>query len=722
MQKFNFKDIFTSAIKIGDQKIRVQKIIIPIIQRDYAQGRNTSTIKRVRKNFLNALFDAVTKKPITLDFIYGDLNDNGILTPLDGQQRLTTLFLLYWYAAKKEKIDAAKYSFLKYFSYETRPDTRDFCADLINFQPKFKDKLSNEIQDQAWFPLSWKKDPSINAMLEMLDAINGKFSGVQNIWQKLENNAISFYFLPIKDMGLTDEIYITMNSRGKLLTDFEHFKAEFKSRLDNFDAAISNRIVQKIDTVWTDMLWQYRDDKNLIDSGFLNYFKFLCDILLYKKNDTPQNSSRESFFDLLDEFFSGKVKENLEFMEKSFDCWCDIDIGKFFGERVSRGSKSKNLENISQPGKIILYFDKTNLFEDCVKSAGKNFSLGKTIMLYAFTFYLCNKEKISDKNFRRRIRIVNNLVNNSVGAELSDSEARQGGNRLPAILKQIESILIDEKIIVLGPNFNDYQLKEEQQKIEWLAKNPNYAESLFELEDHYLLYGQIGIIGLENPQNFKRFILLFSLDYDLIARAFLSGWDYFQHKKQLYQFGAALPVSWQNLFHFSSYNENYKSTAEYLNAFLDETDFFTEDFLNEMIDNYLKNQRNWKRFEWSYYYVNYPEFRIGRYGKYFWKNFEDQPYLILAWVTGERKSEKAYQPFLRAIVDEETFQNYYNPVSERLEFNKYFIACENDSYVVKEIESGKEIDRLKIKQDNGIDTEDRIQKFKIWNKKNKYCV
>lgn len=101
MKKYNFKDIFTSMIEIGGAKIRVQKIIIPIIQRDYAQGRNTATIKRVRKNFLNALFNAVTEKPITLDFIYGDLNEQGILTPLDGQQRLTTLFLLYWYAAKK---------------------------------------------------------------------------------------------------------------------------------------------------------------------------------------------------------------------------------------------------------------------------------------------------------------------------------------------------------------------------------------------------------------------------------------------------------------------------------------------------------------------------------------------------------------------------------------------------------------------------------------------
>lgn len=718
MQKFNFKDIFTSPVEVGGKKIRVQKIIIPIIQRDYAQGRNTANIKRVRKNFLNALFDAVTNKPITLDFIYGDLDDKGILTPLDGQQRLTTLFLLYWYAAKKDKISEVKYNFLKYFSYETRPDTRDFCKDLITFQPKFKDALSNEISDQAWFPLSWKKDPSISAMLEMLDAINKKFSAVKNLWKRLESNAISFYFLPITDMGLTDEIYITMNSRGKLLTEFEHFKAEFKSRLDKIDAEISNRIILKIDTVWTDMLWKYRDENNLIGGGFLRYFQFICDILLYKKNDTPKNKKRESFFDLIEEFFSGNVQENIDFMEKSFDCWCDIDIENFFNEIVSRGSKSKKFENVSQRGKIIVYFDNPNIFEDCVKSANKNFSLNKTVMLYAFLFYLLNSDKISDRDFIRRIRIVNNLVNNSV-AELSDSEKRNGGNRLPAMLKQVESIIAEGKIIVVEPNFNDYQLKEEQQKIEWTAKNPAYVESLFELEDHYLLYGQIGIVGLENPLNFDRFLSLFTCDYDLIDCVLTAMGDYIQKEQNgwRYQMGSSkMAAAWQNLFHRSNNFKNFDNTREYLEKLLLYNQHFSNSYLEKIIHDYLSDCERDKNFEWSYYYVKYSEFRIGRYGKYFWNDFENAPYLFSALWGEQKQSENAYQPFLKAIDDKNKISR--ESFGQRIEFEKYFIECENNAYVVKEIETGETVDRLTINQDNGVDTEDRILKFKNWYKKN----
>lgn len=711
MQKFTFKNIFD-----GD-KINVQKIIIPIIQRDYAQGRNTSNIKRVRKNFLNALFDAVTSKPITLDFIYGDLDDAGILTPLDGQQRLTTLFLLYWYAAKRENIPADEYKFLKNFSYETRPDTRDFCAELIKFSPQFNETLSDEIQDQAWFPLSWKKDPSISAMLKMLDAINEKFSTVQNLWRSLDGGAISFYFLPIKDMDLSDEIYITMNSRGKQLTEFEHFKAEFKRRLDTFDAEVSKRIILKIDTVWTDILWKYRDEKNLIDDGFLHYFRFICDILLYKKNDTPQGKNRDEF-DLLDEIFSGDVKNNLEFVEKSFDCWSNLDIDKFFADRVTRGDRSNKNINRHEVGKIIVYFDKPNIFADCVTS--KKFSLGKTVMLYAFIFYLLNSnkiydsDKISDKDFRRRIRIINNLVNNSVASELSDSAARQGGNRLPAMLKQIESIMLDGKIIFGSPNFNDYQLKEEKQKLEWTEKNPALAESLFELEDHYLLYGQTGVIDLKSPQLFRRFISLFECDYDLIDCALLVRFDYFQNSKKIYQFGSKFPVSWQNLFHRSMSNERFEDTQLAFDTLLSERANFTNEYLEKIIAEHLANCEHKKIFEWSYYYIKYKEFRPERYGKYFWNDFANAPYLFTAYWTPQRWSENAYQPFLKAVDDQNKISR--ESFGMRLDFGKYFIECENAAYVVKDSKTFEVIDRLKINQDNGIDTEDRILKFKNWYK------
>ena len=111
----SFMDIFDTTFGENQDAVQLKKIIIPIIQRDYAQGRKGSDVTRVRERFLESLYKAVTEKTITLDFVYGDIDENGNMTPLDGQQRLTTLFLLHWYAAKKEKIAEEDYAFLKKF-------------------------------------------------------------------------------------------------------------------------------------------------------------------------------------------------------------------------------------------------------------------------------------------------------------------------------------------------------------------------------------------------------------------------------------------------------------------------------------------------------------------------------------------------------------------------------------------------------------------------------
>ena len=89
----SFIDIFDTTFSDGAEAVKLQKITIPIIQRDYAQGRRDPDIDRVRSRFLDSLYRAVSDEPITLDFVYGDIDENGVMTPLDGQQRLTTLFL-----------------------------------------------------------------------------------------------------------------------------------------------------------------------------------------------------------------------------------------------------------------------------------------------------------------------------------------------------------------------------------------------------------------------------------------------------------------------------------------------------------------------------------------------------------------------------------------------------------------------------------------------------
>jgi uncharacterized protein with ParB-like and HNH nuclease domain len=156
------KEQYTGRILNFNDLITEYEIQIPIIQRDYAQGRKSQ--KEVRDNFLSALYNCLKEnKPIKLDFIYGSIVDQKF-QPLDGQQRLTTLFLLHWYAATKEGVisNPEIKEILQKFTYETRISSRDFCKDLIQESISSinqEQPLSESIIDKNWFFLSWKSDP-----------------------------------------------------------------------------------------------------------------------------------------------------------------------------------------------------------------------------------------------------------------------------------------------------------------------------------------------------------------------------------------------------------------------------------------------------------------------------------------------------------------------------------------------------------------------------------
>lgn len=98
-KQFSFLELLSSC----------KRVVIPKIQRDYAQGRidiNNDIIfyKEVRDMFVGSISNAlINDKVLVLDYIYGSKDNAEFFYPIDGQQRLTTLFLLYWYIGTKEK-------------------------------------------------------------------------------------------------------------------------------------------------------------------------------------------------------------------------------------------------------------------------------------------------------------------------------------------------------------------------------------------------------------------------------------------------------------------------------------------------------------------------------------------------------------------------------------------------------------------------------------------
>ena len=718
----SFMDIFETEFEAGEEKVRLEKIAIPLIQRDYAQGRLDGDVSRVRKRFLAALHDAVVNKPITLDFVYGDIDENGVMTPLDGQQRLTTLFLLHWYAAKRKNVTKEECGFLGKFSYETRYSARYFCAELVKFNPSFKTKISAEIINQAWFPLDWKKDPTISSMLVMLDSIHEQFEGVENIWDKLKNGAITFYFLPIKDMGLTDELYIKMNSRGKPLTLFEHFKAELEREFRMLDEKTgkenAGRIVAKIDKAWTDLLWRYRNsgsgdsvDDNIIDDEFLRYFKFICDIICYRSGKSPQGYSND-VFELLHLYFSANDEEtsleNIATLELFFDCWCDIDGFDTPTEFLESFMSFEHTE-----GKIIVDSKhyKVDIFEDCIHSYSdksgrlRQFPLNRIVLLYAITVYLQHQEEVAYEDFLRRIRIVNNLIQNSED-EVSD---RLDRNRIPAILWAVDAIILTGNINdEIENNFNVNQIQEEKEKIAFLAENQDRSSVLFAFEDHPMLKGQISIIGLENLEYYNRFVSLFQCSWDKIDCALMTIGNYGQQERNKWRYQYAskgMQSAWDELFHMSA-NNGFKKTKEILVTLLRTNEEFDDDVLDSIISSYIVECENNSIYPWNYYYVKYPVFRPGSYGKLSNADIVENPYLFSVLQTKSAWSQNTYMPYLKAVDDTHLSRD---SMGQRLEYAGVYVTCENAAYVFQSLGEEGGVERVEIQQnEEGTDMEDRI--------------
>jgi len=422
----------------------VARIEIPLIQRDYAQGRTGALVETIRHDFLDALIGAVGGgEPLGLDFVYREIEDSA-LKPLDGQQRLTTLFLLHWYlAARTDRLGDAE-GILK-LTYATRPTAELFCRQLVNPQHPLTDDFavpSEWITNQSWYLYAWRHDPTVQAMLVMLDAIHDRLGqahvDLEEAWSRLideDRPAVSFYFLPIDDMPSGDELYIKMNSRGKPLTGFENFKARFEKLLaDGTDAERFDRIIHKIDGAWTDVLWQFDGGDDIIDDEFLRYFEFVVEVCEWRDGETMQSATLLERTERAFGPANPRREPHLDFMEHAFDTWVGVDDVRAVFASVF--TESDSAQTAADQEKVPL-FDATdiNLFASCLRRYGikrgrnRQFSLAETLFLLAV---LVHRQYRTD-DFATRVRVLRNLI------DLADDEVREA--RMTDLVPGVELLI-----------------------------------------------------------------------------------------------------------------------------------------------------------------------------------------------------------------------------------------------------------------------------------------
>lgn len=588
------------------------KIAIPIIQRDYAQGRTDKNTTRIRQEILAKLKRALNEnQPLDFDFVYGN-STSGVLYPLDGQQRLTTLFLMHWYfAAKASHSMCNKQSIevkdkLSRFTYQTRVSSVRFCNYLVGFTPINDNIISETIVDQPWFAASWKNDPTIVAMLCMLDNIQQVFDcNHLAYFNKLtQSEIVHFRFLDMDEFNLSDELYIKMNARGKPLTEFENFKARFENYLQDYpqntQTAISykKRFIDNTDLKWTDIFWKEMASK--MDIGFMRYIDFIAEIGFYLhqaqglKIDDNDNEFKFQVF---------KNQDILDLLFNSLDSWSSK-------ENIATYFQSYFCSYAYQSGKVKLYEENVNLFERCIK--GISFFAKEKLMLYAVVLQL-----IAGKEQRRELRLIRNLLVNSPNEIRSDN--------MHAILVCIRDIMDGKTDYeILKTAFNGLQVEDEKVKSNFVLAYPALEDELYHFEDHHILMGRMAAFDLQ-PDTLeayrKQFSVLFAknVDKNSISRAILCFGDYSQEISSNRWRFANSSDTWHTIFTSKDVSKIKSTLSPLLNQMCQGRQ------IDQIItDKIAERTLSGNKLDWHYYFIKYPKMNDGSRGaNYVWnKEFD----------------------------------------------------------------------------------------------------
>ncbi len=744
------------------------KIHIPQIQRDYAQGRLQEDVTDIREDFVNAIQTTLADEPqnspvLELDFVYGSTieGEHPQMQPLDGQQRLTTLFLLHWYAyitEFPEEIPEIRDKLAK-FTYASRRWTEKFCQDLVKHikpqTPWESRDIKSFIKDQSWYQFIYDYDPSIMSMLEMLGTIQQKFATNTNIWKKLtEEKRIVFYFQPLTKFGLSDDLYIKMNARGKSLTEFEIFKSEFLGYIKKHHADKKRDIAKAIDGPWTDFFWNEFNASGThdnTDSEMLRFITFYSSILFFGSQEALK---RMNVSDLPDDFRLPKrnkdliarvfeTRDNLDSLEKCFNALVNLKKTDAFFD----GIFTNELQPAAAPQKIRLFSadPQCNLFRKCCFAYDPHprvnpFPISEQLLLYACLLHLIN----NSEDFPARLRILRNL--------LANSEDTLRENYLPQLIRDTENLVLHGNYDRENTKFRTSQCEDEERK---MASPSADSQLRFFTENNQYLRGACHLFsGSEQKIATEKLMAGFNclfrentnegemLSHELRRQLLLCFGDYSQYlrKDPRYRIFAHKAGVWRNLLTPSGERSDFNKIKDILCAICLQMPDLSGPIVN-VVQDYIASYLEKCPKDWRYYMVKYDRvaYRMdSNYGCFYWEDREKQPYqffLLKSSYYGDSYIRwNFFHNCLNSLMEEKkvgsaSLDKWGSPLNIMLGDSQIQIENQNNGFQFETINpegstAARIIAELKRQgalndagflaipqDDDGIDQEDRVEKF-----------
>lgn len=650
-------DILKHYIEVPDNLFALLSryhVVIPGIQRHYVQGANNPKAESVRKQFIKEIFTAIEKKQneFNLHFIYGPINTNGedSFVPVDGQQRLTTLWLIARYAVEKAEPSNRKelLRLLSRFTYEDRINAKRFCQALTCEDSRWDitQDPNPDILCQDWFVDYWKEDETVASMIRMLSTIYEEWNKHQDTITAediLEAIASKIRFnLKIDAFG--DDIYMKMNARGLQLTQWENFKAKFSEDLCEDKKEWWGKEMEEL----SNRFFTCSDEQHeLPDNAFFALYARIM-----------ANEARESGVDC------GNSIKQLAAYTHNHNTWSQIELpfvpySDFSGITNNESIASTVADTCVKMIKTVLgnfkeivpYFGDNKLFDTFFHPQNRN-ELDFTLCCYKYFKKFVN-EDVDTNNFLKALRLMWNILENV------DRQYENPDYRVELVKKFIDlgdqtlySPQIKKKIIDSNADAPE-QAKEEAEKAIQMDRNdqsmPSYWNDAIEkAEECAFFHGSIRFLyrNSNGETTWENFATKLSNCMDLFTKDGLSE----DKKVKANQVLISHCKDWKKLIRkpvFDTDKESWKQVltdvnlSEYVNGLLlspNEIADSHDDIIQLLIDNdiwkNLINENPGYELEWK---ANSSSLWLNRYPKLTLKLTRNNREDILDAFIGESK-------------------------------------------------------------------------------------
>lgn len=309
MNKINF--ITGETYNLSEFFSGERKIIIPDLQRDYCWGDSvhTSDKKELVSGFVNnliELYETHSHQSISLGMIYGYEEPENHVQLCDGQQRITTLFLLLGVLNKHSGNNAFRHFLISdfeyklddrepYLNYAIRESSLYFISDLVchyfitsnqDDEEEILDVDDIKSENNHWYFGEYNLDPSILSMIKAIKIIYQVLGDKLNdkTWVKAFGDYLvhkpTFLYYDMENRKNGEETFVVINTTGEPLSSTQNLKPKVMTAKLNKDCTpvVIDGVEKAIAPVWEDIenyFWNKSKIENGNDTGDAGFKEFL---------------------------------------------------------------------------------------------------------------------------------------------------------------------------------------------------------------------------------------------------------------------------------------------------------------------------------------------------------------------------------------------------------------------------------------------------------------